>query len=249
VTGGTLSRRVLRCGYALAVAGAVVQASLHLLDVYAFGGTVAAIDSDNAGEGNVFTWASSSATLTAAVFCVLLLLAERRAALGFLAAVLALFSLDDALALHERAAPAFLEAVGADVRFSRVAWPVLLLPLMAFVALAIWRRAATTTWDERRVLRGAILLLGLAIVLELALFPAPDGSRARQLLEPPFVAAEESIELGAWILLAAGLASVFIRRIALDSAREVADRRGRDDHPHGPALVAGERRLRGLRRG
>ena len=117
---------------------------------------------------------------------------------------------------------------------------------MAFVALAIWRRAATASWEERRVIRGAIALLGLAVVLELAVFPLPDGVRTA--VEPLFVAAEESIELGAWILLAAGLASVVVRRIALDSQREAADRRGRDDHPHGPALVAGERRLRSLRR-
>ena len=249
MAGGSLSRRVLRCGYVLALAGAVVQATLHLVDVYAFDGGVAAINSDNAGEGNVFTWASSSATFAAALFCVLLLLAERRVVFGLVAAALTLFSVDDALALHERATPEFLDVVGLDADLSRLAWPALLLPLMAFVALAIWQRAATASWDERRVLRGGIALLGLAIALELALFPAPDGSRARELLEPSFVAAEESIELGAWILLTAGLASVLVRRIAIDSAREAADRRGRDDHPHGPALVAGERRLRRLRRG
>jgi hypothetical protein len=249
VAGGSLSGRVLRCGFVLALIGAAVQAALHLLDVYGFDGRVAAINSDNAGEGNVFTWASSSATFAAALFCVLLLLAERRTVLGLVAVTLALFSLDDALVLHERGAPAFLELVGLDDRFSRLAWPALLLPLMAFVALTVWRRSATASRDEQRVLRGAIVLLGLAVVLELALFPVPDGGRAHELLEPLFVAAEESIELGAWILLAAGLASVLVRRIAIDSAREAADRRGRDDHPDGPALVAGERRLRGLRRG
>lgn len=245
MTGGILSRRVLRCGYALAVGCAVVQAVLHLVDVYAFDGTVAAINADNPGEGNVFTWASSSATFAAATFCLLLALAEpqRRAVIGLVAVLLAAFSIDDALFVHERLTLAVLDFVGADDRFSRIAWPALLLPLMAFVAVAIWRRAAEVVPAERLVLRGAIALLGLAVVLEMALFAAPDGTYARELLEPLFVAAEESIELGAWILLAAGLASILIRRIAVDSAGEAADRRGRDDHPTGLTLVARGRRL------
>jgi hypothetical protein len=249
--GGTLSRRVLRCGFVLAVTGAVIQASLHLLDVYALDGRVDAINSDNAGEGNVFTWASSSATFAAALFCLLLALVEtqRRALFGCVAGALALFSLDDAMALHERAGEAVLRFLDISVRYSRLSWPVLLLPLMALIALTIWRYAAHVTSDERRALRGGIVLLGLAVALEVALFPAPHGSHAREILEPSFVAAEESIELAGWIVIAAGLASVVVRQIALDSQREAADRRGRDDHPARPALIAGERRLRGLRRG
>lgn len=248
MAGVVVSRRVLNCGYLLALTGALIQAVLHLIDAYAFDGSVGAINADNAGEGNIFTWASSSATFAAALFCLLLSLAEpgRRVVFGFVAAVLTLFSIDDALFAHERLTLELLDVLGIDERFSRIVWPALLFPLMAFVALAIWR-LTTVSWEERRVLRGAIALLGLAVVVELAVFPLPDGVRTA--VEPLFVAAEESIELGAWILLAAGLASLVVRRIALDSQREAADRRGRDDHPYGPALTVGERRLRGLRRG
>ena len=251
MAGGALSQRVLRCGLVLAVVGALVQATLHLVDMYVFDGTVAAINSDNAGEGNVFTWASSSATFAAALFCLVLTLGEpaRRLLFGGLAAVLALFSLDDAAVLHERGSQAVLRLLDIDLRYSRLAWPVLLLPLMAFAAVVIWRLASEATWSERRLLRGGLVLLVLGVALELALFPAPRGTHARELLEPSFVAAEESVELAGWILVATGFASLVVRRIALDSQREALDRRGRDDYPAGPALVAGERRLRGLRRG
>lgn len=199
----------------MAIVAGVSQAALHLVNVYGFDGRIESLHADNEGEGNVFTWASSSVLVVCATLCLLLALADRARTLKYwmLAAILAVLSLDDSLVIHEQAGVKLVRHLGLDDRLSRVFWPLLLAPLALVAAFVIWE-VSRTARRELVVLRGSILLLAVAVILDVGLYPAAPDTGARDALEPGFVAIEEGLELSATLLLAGGLASVFVGRVA-----------------------------------
>jgi hypothetical protein len=208
--------RQLQVAYGLAAVAFVLQASLHLVNEYAFDGAYDALNADTEGEGNVFTWASSSATFAAAVFAGLLAVSSpgRRRFFGVLAGILAFFSLDDVVMVHERVALEILAALGLDSFWVRATWPVVMLPLLAFVAVGLWRLAASASPGHGRALRAGLGLLVFAVAIEVALAAVPTGGRGWELIEPAEVAVEEAAELAGWIVIAAGLAGIFAGRVS-----------------------------------
>jgi hypothetical protein len=180
-------------------------------------------------ERNVPSWFSSSLLLGSAVVAGLLAAVARRAgdrdARGWagLAALLALLSLDEAAALHERlGGPAAVLLGGAAQGPLRFAWvlPGVLLALAvaaAFVGLVSRLPAGA----RRLVVAAAALYLAAAVLLEAlggAVLDA-QGHRAGYLL---VTAAEEGLEIPASVLLLYALLGLL--RVSLEPAAAAVNR-------------------------
>ncbi len=206
--------RLLRAAMPIAALSAVVQAVVHLVNVLGYDGRAEMLNADI--DGGVFTWASSAATFSAAFGAMMLaiLVRSRRAALGFLAAVLCLFSMDDAVALHERIS---IGAIGPIEHGGRLLWPLVTMPLLAAAFLMLLGVAVAAPPSVRTALGVALALLVAAVALEVTsplIFEA--GSDHGEGLYEAEVAVEEGLELSAWLLasgaLGAGAMLVSARR-------------------------------------
>lgn len=214
-----LGERLLRIGFRLAVVAVALQTVAHLGNEFLLDDRVEGLDADI--EGNVFTWASSVTTFTVGVAALLHALAfsTRRREFGALAALGVWFSLDDAIVLHERVALKLGEDVlGLPDYIAVRLWLLLYLPLLLLAGFLLWN-VAQVLWEPagRTVRLGLFLLVG-SIPVEIA------GAGTRWLDEEGTsvpedlrIALEEGLELGGWILVAAGLIAAVV--IALKEYR------------------------------
>jgi hypothetical protein len=207
-----LGERLLRIGVPLAVAAVALQTVAHLTNEFLLDDRVEGLDADI--EGNVFTWASSVSTFTLAVAAFLHALAfsTRRREFGLLAGLGLLFSLDDAVQLHERVALELGEDVlGLPDYLAVRLWLVFYLPLLLLAGLLLWRFAEEVWEPAGRMLRLGLLLLVASIPVEIV------GAGTRWLDEEGTsvpedfrVVVEEGLELGGWILAAVGLMTAVV---------------------------------------
>jgi hypothetical protein len=200
-----LGGRVITVGFLLAALAVAVQTFAHLMNAFVFDYGVWNMDASQ--DGNAFSWASSVATFGAALGALLLGLRTAVPAwrLVLLAVVLAFFSLDDVVAIHEKLAFA---DYGADIPklIRRAFWPVLYLPLFAFVTWMLWQTAVRAEDRLRRAIQLGVGLLAVALVAEgVATIWWSEDDRERPLVDDLEVAIEEGAELVAWILIAAAL--------------------------------------------
>jgi hypothetical protein len=133
----------------------------------------------------------------------------RTAAWLALAVALALLSLDDIVALHERMG-GVADALGLWDHANRAVGLILLAPVLAAaLALACWLSRPAEAEVRRRVDMGMVLL-AVAVLFEAAgsqLIRNAGWSGA----EPPYLAevlVEEGMELAGWILLGSRLAAI-----------------------------------------
>ena len=213
----------------LAALGVVLQSLLHLVDAVFFDLRIDRLDADR--DQSVWSWTGSSAELMAALGALLLLvLAPRRwKALGFLTLAFAFFSMDDTARIHEALGNLpFLKATGLS---ARIVWPLLYAPLMLAVYVVLWRVTGAMAQRCRRATISGLVLLGVAVVLELAASTAlikagygriDDGSRVGSMIYELEVVVEEALELGGWLLIAAAVIAtaldLLVRRVAARSA-------------------------------
>jgi hypothetical protein len=166
----SLAAFVVRVGFRIAVVAMLVLAAAHLGNEFVLDGRVEGLDADV--EGNVFTWASSTATFAVA-FCAALHAAaveKQRREFTVLAALTLWFSMDDVAIIHERVAHKIGEDLfGLSDAIAVRLWLILYLPLLVLAALA---EEGTNVPNELRI------------------------------------ALEEGLELGGWILVAAGLTAI-----------------------------------------
>jgi hypothetical protein len=213
-------------GYVFPVAiGAVaIQAALHLGNAIVLDNRVSSFDADH--EGNLIAWAGSSAIFAAACAAGILALVRSRdrLLLGLLAAAVAFLSLDETAALHERVGQAGVRVLGlSDDDYGRVIWPIVLFPLLAGVVLVLWRLADRARAAPRQAIRVGLALLVVAVVAELAWAAFPiSGGEIGSAPDALAVSLEEGLELGGWLLVAAGVAA-----IALAEVLDLAARRER----------------------
>lgn len=203
---GSAQRRIVSTACWVAVVAVIVQSAAHLGN-FAFDADVEALNADE--EHNAFAWASAVSTFAAAFF--LFVPAVAAGALDRITAALsgaiAFLSLDDALSLHERFAERSVEVLELEFSLQRVVWPVVYLPLLAFVFLILLRIARASARSVAAALQVGLLLLAAAIVAEItsALYIGEgDEGTWPNALEVTF---EEGAELAGWILIAAALAA------------------------------------------
>jgi hypothetical protein len=210
--GGPALDRLLQIGVVLAFLAFVLQASSHLVNVFLFDGDSWNLDAE--ADNNAWAWASSVATFTCAFVAVVLAVLSGRGHLWFLAAVLAFFSVDDLVKIHEQVGTRVRDDVfGLPTGWGRIAWPAIFLPLLAATFLLLWRLSGDAPAQAGRWLRVGLGLLVVAVALELASAPwYISGRSAHSVVGAIEVAIEEGIELAAWILIASALTVVLVVR-------------------------------------
>jgi hypothetical protein len=206
--------RLLQIGLLLAVIGFALQASSHLVNVFVFDGEVWNLDAE--ADSNAWAWASSVATFTCAfVVVVLAVLARTNAGrLWVLGAVLAFFSADDLVKVHEQLGTGVREGLfDLPTGWGRLAWPAIFFPLLAAVFLLLWRLAGESPPRAGMWIRSGLALLVVAVALELLSAPWYISGRSAQSVPGALeVAVEEGIELAAWILIASALTVTLLVR-------------------------------------
>jgi hypothetical protein len=201
---------LVRFGVRVALVAVVVQSAAHLGNEFLLDDRVQGFDADV--EGTSFTWASSVATFTVAWAAALHAAAfeSHRREFGLLAVIAAWFSLDDVAIIHERAALKVGEDILGLPDYAAVRlWLVAYLPLLLLVGLVLWRLADESPPPADRAVRLGLGLLVASIPVEIAGLGtrrvAEDGT---DVPEDFRIALEEGLELGGWIVLAAGLTAV-----------------------------------------
>lgn len=200
------ARAIVSTAAGVALTAVIVQAAAELGN-FGFGTDLHALNADE--EFNAFAWASSVSTFAAAFFLFIPAAAagmpDRLTVL--LAGAIAFLSLDDAIGLHERLAERSIDVLDADVSLQRVVWPLVYLPLLAFVFIMLWRMASEPTAPISTALKAGLFLLVAAIFAELtsALYVEEGVDTWASAFEVSF---EEGAELAGWILIAGGLAAL-----------------------------------------
>jgi hypothetical protein len=206
--------RVLAIGLILAIAGAVLQALSHMVNVFVFDGEHFNLDAE--ADSNAWAWASSVATFTCAfIAAVLALLARTNAGrLWFLAGVLAFFSVDDLVKIHEGLGTRVRERIfDLPTGWGRLAWPAIFFPLLAAVFLLLWGLAREAPERAGLWIQVGLGLLVFAVGLELLSAPwYIEGHSPHSVPGATEVAIEEGAELAGWILIATGLTPVLLQR-------------------------------------
>jgi hypothetical protein len=207
---GNLGDREVRGGVAAAICIALAQAAVHVTNRAWWRSDRLNADVD----GNVLTWLTSSVLLAAAVGTLVLAISARSFQLLLLSSLLALFAVDDVIALHERLSFDAAQVLGLERDFARVLWPALYFPLLAFAFLTLWRLGDAAP-RSRVVIRMGLASLTAAVGLEIvwAGWHLTRG-HAGDWPDTFEVAIEEGLELGGWILIAFGLGTAAVRRFA-----------------------------------
>jgi hypothetical protein len=204
-----LVERIMRLGVLIAIGGAAVQVASQLVNYFVFDFDVWNLNVD--ADDNAFAWASSVAQFAAALSCALLLLVGwwsfRR--LLALTLILAYFSVDDITRAHEEIAFWFRENVlGVQVAYGRIIWPIMFFPILAAAFLLLWRFAERAPERAGRGIRVGLVMLVLAVFAEAfsTVFHVGDDEHG-SLADVLEVAGEESLELAAWVIIAAATAA------------------------------------------
>jgi hypothetical protein len=198
------ARTIVWTAVGVALAAVVLQ-SVGEVANFALDADIDALDADE--ELNVFAWASSMSTFAAAFFlfvpAVVVPTLDRVPLVA--AGALAFFSLDDAVSFHERLAERSVQLLDSEVSLERVVWPVVYLPLLAFVFVILFRMARRHSNVIGTALLVGLGLLALAVVGEVtsALYVEDDETWGSTIE----VAVEEGAELAGWILIAGALAA------------------------------------------
>lgn len=221
----TAEQALVMLGVAIAVFTVIAQSVGHLVGVRLLDDRFLHLNADD--EHGLAAWTSSSATFVAA-FAVLLFAFLQETIdrwLVALAGLLAFFSLDDAVVVHERAGEKIAETLGYGDDAERLIWPILFLPLfVAGLGLLLYASRQLSPRLSRLVLWGmALFVLALAAEATSSLvYSAADVERGSwpDVFE---VIVEEGAELAGWIIVAtAFLAAVLVR---LDEDRAPGRRR------------------------
>ena len=199
--------RIVSAGAWTAVAAVSLQTAVHLGNAF-FGGHDFF---DVNKERNPFAWASAVATFAvgfaAAVRAVTVRDRQRRFLL--LAAIVAFFSLDEMVVIHERLGRGAADLLGLSESFARVLWPTLYAPLLALALVLLVTLPRGAPPRVRRLAAVGVGLLAFAVVAEVASLPisteVAPGENWPHTIEGAF---EEGAELGGWILLASAFAAI-----------------------------------------
>jgi hypothetical protein len=223
--GETSSEWLVALGVVIAAVTVTAQSVGHLVGVKLLDDRYLHLNADD--ELGLPAWISAAATFAAA-YGVLLLVLLREAidrSLVALVALIAFFSLDDAVVVHERAGEKIAEALGYGDYAERLIWPLLFGPLF-LAALVLLVYASRQLSDRpRNLLRVGIGLFVLALGAELASSAVYSAADVEPGSWPDVfeVLVEEGAELGGWILVATAFLTAVVAR--LDEDRAVDRRR------------------------
>ena len=123
-----------------------------------------------------------------------------------LGALLAYFSLDDFVELHERFGQELADAADLPEAVGARIWILIYLPLLALGGLLVWSIVPRTLPPIRRFQLAGLGLLVAAVLSEgLGVFTKALEERGFESPHAVRAGVEEAVELAGWSLLAAGL--------------------------------------------
>ena len=203
---------------AILVAGVVIVGSL--LNHFALDDAVPDLD---AGQEDSFNnWVSVVATFSAGLAAALhaLFFSERQRWFAALAAIFAFLSLDDLTKLHER--------LGANIGIDHIE-TVIFAPVFGAAFLIAWALAREVPARVGRFLRGGLILLVAAVVVDLgASYTADLQEEGTDWPQATRIAVEEGFEVAGWIVVSAALITllcVTLTDTGRSSRRDVHTRR------------------------
>jgi hypothetical protein len=197
--------RIVRTAAVLAGAAAFSLALVHLLNVGLRDGQVFQLHADM--ERNAWAWAGSVTIFAAALAAFLPAVAEAVVDLSglVLALILAFFSLDEAISLHEKIAERSVDLLGTRVSFERVVWPLVFLPLLGTAFLLLVRIARAAPGPVRLAIVGGLGLLAAAVFAEVTSGVYLEAGSENTWKDAFEVVIEEGAELAGWILIGGAL--------------------------------------------
>lgn len=214
--------RLLRAGVVLAIVGVAFQTLVHLVNLFLLGDRYYHLDLS--AEKTAFTWANTVAIFAAA--CAALLIAAHPATrarwrFALLGLLLAHLSLDEFVEIHERLGEWTADALDLSEAVGGRIWLPVYLPVLAAAALLLlWSALSAPPRPRRYQLAGIGLLVSATLVEGVGVltkileedygWDSPHQARA---------AVEEGLELGGWIVLAAGLTAAFYTAAVSDTGR------------------------------
>jgi hypothetical protein len=203
--------RIVRVTAWTAVLLVAVQTLVHLTNALALDYRVWNMSAD--ADGNALSWLSSTTTFTAALAAAAVAVArpEVRRRTAALAVLLAFFSFDDIVAIHEAVGEHVTGQLPVRGELARVVWPAIFFPLLAFVAVVLLQVRRLAPARAGRLLTLALAMLLVAIVAEAAWatwFVA--GGAIETTPDAIEVAVEEGLELAAWVLVAGALVATAV---------------------------------------
>jgi hypothetical protein len=177
----------------------------HVANGVFFDDEVQAFNADHGAS--VFAWASAAVTFVAAFVLFLLWLVPRGAGrLLVVAVVLAFFSLDDVVRIHERLGTAIRSDVfGLPTGWGRLVWPAIFLPLLALAFVVLWRLAEGAPERVGSALRLGLVMLVAAVAAEVVSAPLYISDEDSGWPGRVEVVLEEGAELAGWTIVAAAL--------------------------------------------
>jgi hypothetical protein len=205
-----MADRILRLGVVLAVVGVVFQSAVHLFNYFALDERYASLDVS--AEHTAFAWVSTAASFAAA--CGALLLALRRERdrplLLLAAALIAYFSMDDFVEIHERVGYELAQRIDLSESVAQRFWLLVFAPLFFAALWILWRIARATPGEPGRYQKLALGLLVAGVVAEgagiLTKRLEEDGNGTPHSIRALF---EEGFELSGWVILAAAFFAAF----------------------------------------
>lgn len=204
----------LRAGQILAVVGCLVLLTVHFFNAFALDYSVPGLDANH--EGTPLTWASAMATAAVAVAALLAAIVTgpfaRLLGLGLATAFL---SMDDMIALHERAAGMLVVQFGVTDAWGSALWPIAYLPLVAVTAVLILRMARSGTSNTFRDASIGLGFLVTALALEALTSPWSVGNNLMHTVEGGI---EEALELAGWVLIASSTLVAMLANVVRQAA-------------------------------
>lgn len=203
-------RTIVASGLALAVVAVAAQSLVYLVGRFALDVDVLHEDAAEAFRRSAGASALAAAAAAAVALATVRHEGARRAAA--LAAILAYFAIDKAVEIHHRLAERMLDVLHVTRIGPRGGWLLLYAPLVLLAAVLVLRCARGAPPAARLSLRAGIAALGVALAVQAgwvvvewrdSLASAAPGSGS-SVVE---VVVEEGLELGGWLLVAAGLAA------------------------------------------
>jgi hypothetical protein len=213
--------RLVRATVAVAVAATVAQSLTTAVSLFALDGSAESIAATV--EGGVWTWAAAGSALVAAAAAAAVATVDvgssRAGRFWLLAAVLAFFSLDDWLVLHEEVGEWFRDELGAPDYVGGL-WVIAYPPLLFVACWGLWRTAAEALPLLRRLLLASLVLLAAAVIVEFLGVgtKAIEESTGNAVAHDLRAIVEEGAELAAWVLAAGALLGVLVAQ-AMTGAR------------------------------
>jgi hypothetical protein len=221
--------RLVTVGIALAATAFSVVLISHLAYSFVFDRGVGFLNVE--AENSSFSWASSVVTFFAGFAALLAALGGHRPrrylALGI---ILAWFSFDDSVQVHERLGEwATTNVFSAQDDYAHALWLVVFFPLLGLAFLLLWQVSRELPSRGRFVLRAGLagLVVGIGAEAATAALYIVLGQGAETVLGALEIAVEEGSELAGWILIATGLSVALSATISGAAGAREPDLAGR----------------------